>query len=89
VPKSYQETMMSEDAENWETAIKEELLSIMENKTWKLTPIPEGRVIIQNKWVFNKKLGYKSTPPRLKARLVAKGLHKNLASTMKKLSPLF
>jgi hypothetical protein len=46
---------MSEDAENWETAIKEELLSIMENKTWKLTPIPEGRVIIQNKWVFNLK----------------------------------
>jgi hypothetical protein len=49
VPKSYQETMMSEDAENWETAIKEELFSKMENKTWKLTPIPEERVIIQNK----------------------------------------
>jgi hypothetical protein len=39
----------------------------MENKTWKLTPIPEERVIIQNKWVFNKKLGYKGTPPCFKA----------------------
>ncbi|KZR96252.1 Uncharacterized protein APZ42_009512 [Daphnia magna] len=57
VPKSYQEAMISEDAESWETAIKEEFLSLMENKTWELTPLPEGRAIIQNKWVFDIKPG--------------------------------
>jgi hypothetical protein len=49
VPKSYQEAMTSEDAESWETAIKEEFLSLMENKTWDLTPLPGCRAIIQNK----------------------------------------
>jgi len=73
VPKSYQEAMTSEEAGSWETAIKEEYLSLMENGTWELTQLPEGRTTIQNKWVFDIKPGYKSTPPRFKARLVAKG----------------
>ena len=45
----------------------------MENKTWELTPLPEGRETIENKWVFDIKPSYKDTPPRFKARLVAKG----------------
>ncbi len=65
--------MVSEDAEMWETAIREEYSSLMENGTWELTPLPEGRTVIQNKWVFDIKPGYKNTPPRFKARLVAKG----------------
>lgn len=73
VPKCYQEAIVSEDVEKWETAIREEYSSLMENGTWELTPLPEGRTVIQNKWVFNIKPGYKNTPPRFKARLVAKG----------------
>jgi hypothetical protein len=73
VPKSYQEAMISEDAASWEPAIQEEFSSLMENKTWELTPLPEGRETIENKWVFDIKPGYKDTPPRFKARLVAKG----------------
>jgi hypothetical protein len=47
VPKSYQEAMISEDAESWEPTIQEEFLSLMENKTWELTPLPEGRETIE------------------------------------------
>lgn len=47
VPKSYQEAMISEDAKSWEPTIQEEFLSLMENKTWELTPLPEGRETIE------------------------------------------
>ena len=53
--------------------MQEEFSSLMENKTWELTPLPEGRETIENKWVFDIKPSYKDTPPRFKARLVAKG----------------
>ncbi len=73
VPKSYPEALRSEEAQQWKTAIKDEYFSLIENGTWELTPLPEGRTTIQNKWVFVIKPGYKNTPPRFKARLVAKG----------------
>ena len=41
VPKCYQEAMVSEDLEKWETAIREEYSSLMGNGTWELTPLPE------------------------------------------------
>jgi hypothetical protein len=34
----------------------------MENGTWELVQLPEGRAVIQNKWVFDIKLSYKTTP---------------------------
>ena len=62
VPKCYQEAMVSEDAEMWEMAIREEYSTLMENGTWELTPLTEGRTVIQNKWVFDIKPSYKNTP---------------------------
>jgi hypothetical protein len=73
VPKDYQEAISSEDAHNWKIAIEEEHSSLMENGTWELVQLPEGRAVIQNKWVFDIKLSYKTTPSRFRARLIAKG----------------
>lgn len=73
MPKSYQEALESEDANWWKKAIEEEFSSLMENGTWNLVPLPEGRTTIQNKWVFDIKPGHNDSPPRFKARLVAKG----------------
>jgi hypothetical protein len=62
LPMDYQEAISSEDAHNWKMAIEEEYSSLMENGTWELVQLPEGRAVIQNKWVFTIKPGYKTTP---------------------------
>jgi hypothetical protein len=38
-----------------------------------IVQLPEGRAVIQNKWVFDIKPSYNPTPSRFKARLVAIG----------------
>ena len=89
LPKDYQEAISSEDAHNWKMAIKEEYSSLMENGTWELVQLPEGRAVIQNKWVFTIKPGYKTTPPRFKARLVAKGFTQEYGVDYEETFPLF
>ena len=45
----------------------------MKNETWVLATLPEGRTIVENRWIFSIKQGHKDVPTRYKARLVAKG----------------
>lgn len=45
----------------------------MENETWIIVPLPEGRRAIKCKWVLDFKEGYEGVDPRWKARLVACG----------------
>ena len=45
----------------------------MEHKTWDLVKAPEGRNIIDSKWVFKVKTNADGTIERHKARLVARG----------------
>lgn len=73
IPLSYEKALSSEEAHYWRAAIQEEFNSLRENGTWDLTPLPERRSTVRNKWVFDYKRGYKGVPPRLKCRLVAKG----------------
>ena len=51
----------------------DEYASLMKNNTWKLFPLPPGRVPIKCRWVFDIKAGYEGVPERYKARLVALG----------------
>ena len=57
----------------WEEAIQYEYKSLIDNQTWKLVPLPEGRPIVGCKQIFRYKLGADGTIQRFRARLVAKG----------------
>ena len=72
-PKSYQEALVSPEADLWKSAMEEEYSSLIENGTWELTALPEGRTTVKSKWVFKIKPGYKDVAVRFKGRMVAKG----------------
>ena len=59
--------------ENWSAAGNAEYESLMENDTWELVDLPEGRKPIEYKWIFKVKRGSDGDIKRYKARLVAKG----------------
>jgi hypothetical protein len=53
--------------------MQEEYNSLIENNTWTLCQLPQGRKAIKNKWVFKTKLDANGNVSRYKARLVVKG----------------
>lgn len=73
VPQSYEEIEEREDKEVWKQAVREEMTSLIENKTWTLTSLPTGKKSISSKWVFKIKKDEDGNPSRFKARLVIKG----------------
>lgn len=72
-PSSYEEIKTRPDRPKWEAAIKDELKSLSINNTWTLVPRPEGRNIVDCKWIFSIKNDEFGKPCRFKARLVARG----------------
>ncbi|KAK0584100.1 hypothetical protein LWI29_007622 [Acer saccharum] len=74
VPYTYREAVDSTDNVKWKMAMDEEMQSLHQNETWKLTPLPKGKRAIGCKWVYAKKEGALGKDNiRYKARLVAKG----------------
>ena len=69
-PESIEEALADED---WTAAANAEYESLMENNTWELVSLPEGRKPIECKWIFKVKRGSNGEVNRYKARLVAKG----------------
>lgn len=72
-PRNFREAMSSPQKEEWFKAMKEELLSIEANNTWKPVDLPSGRKTVGSKWVYKIKLDDKGNIARYKARLVAQG----------------
>ena len=72
-PKTLEEALASDHAEEWKTAIDSEYESLIENKTWELVELPSERKAIGCKWVFKVKHASNGEVERFKARLVAKG----------------
>jgi hypothetical protein len=72
-PTNFRSAMESPQADQWETAMEEEMDSLMDNETWTLTNLPPGRQAIENRWVYKLKLDGEGKVRRFKARLVAKG----------------
>ena len=70
---SFKDAISCEDSDKWIPAIQEEYNSILENETWSVVPLSEGRKAMKCKWVLDFKPGYKGVMPRYKARLVACG----------------
>ncbi len=73
IPISFKDAMNCPEAEKWKEAIEDEYKSLMENKTWDITALPQNRKAIKCKWNFDYKPGHKGVDPRYKARLVACG----------------
>jgi transposase InsO family protein len=72
-PISYHEAVNSPDKEKWLAAMRDELKSIQENKTWILCDLPWGRKCIGSRWVFKVKKDGNNKIMKYKARVVAKG----------------
>ncbi len=73
IPINYKDAISCPDSLKWKAGIEDEYASIIENKTWDIVPLPEGRKPIKCKWVLDYKPGHKETEARYKARLVACG----------------
>lgn len=62
-----------EDSEKWICAMKDEIKSLEENKTWNLVELPKEKKVIKTKWIFKTKRNVDGDITRFKARLVARG----------------
>ena len=58
---------------DWESAMDDEMKSIMKNETWKLVSPPKDCKLIGLKWVFKIKRDENNQIQKYKARLVVKG----------------
>ena len=65
--------MRSEEREEWKKAMNREKGSMREMKTWEKTRVPEGKKVIDAKWVFTTKYDEDGREVKKKARLVARG----------------
>lgn len=72
-PATYEEAVTSPNAEEWITAMKEEMSSMAKNHVWELVDLPPGRKTVGNKWVLKVKRKADGSIDKYKARLVAKG----------------
>lgn len=73
IPNSYSEIKNRDDQFQWEKAIKEEIDSLIDNKTWDLVPYPTNKNIVDCRWIFTIKNDADGNPAKYKARLVARG----------------
>ena len=68
------EAFSGEHSKEWKQATDSEFKSLIENDTWELVPMSEGKNIVGNKWVFKVKRDENGDVQRYnKARLVAQG----------------
>ena len=61
------------DTWKWKEVMDLKYQSLIDNKTWTLTPLPIGRKSIGCKWIFKIKYNANGSVERYKARVVAKG----------------
>ena len=71
-PKTVQEALDSPESVQWKQAMENEILAMKKNEVWSLMKLPQDVKIIDNKWVFKRKVDSKGEV-KFKARLVAKG----------------
>ena len=70
---TYTEAAQPSKSQQWQRALDEEMRSLMDNNMWTLIDKPRGRLIVNNKWVYEAKLKTDGTVDKYKAKLVAKG----------------
>jgi len=70
-PITWQEAKQSDDVEAWRTALEDEYLAQIRNKTWEIVSRPKNRKVISNRFVFCTKEN--GLAMKRKVRLVARG----------------
>ena len=51
-PQSYEEAIISPQAQEWKAAMQEEMDSLTQHGTWQLEKLPEGKRPVKNEWIF-------------------------------------
>ncbi|CAI7817824.1 unnamed protein product, partial [Closterium sp. NIES-53] len=72
-PATLEEALSGPQKEEWKATMDAEFNSLIENGTWELVELPEGRRAISSKWVFKVKSGADGGLEQFKNLLVAKG----------------
>ncbi len=72
-PKTFREALNGEHSKEWKKAADAEYASLMENGTWELVKLPDGRKPLSCRWVFRVKYLHDGKVDRFKGRVVAKG----------------
>ncbi|CAI7893970.1 unnamed protein product [Closterium sp. NIES-53] len=72
-PATVEEALSGPQKEEWKPALDAEFDGLIENGTWELVELPEGRRPISSKWVLKVKSGPDGALEHFKSRLVAKG----------------
>jgi hypothetical protein len=67
------EAFVSPDTDDWKEVVRNEMNSILSNRTWELVDQPYGYKPMGCKWVFKKKFMPDGTIHKYNVRLVAKG----------------
>ena len=70
-PECYDEAVQVDTKFQWESAMKDEIDSLLKNKTWDLCKLPIGKRALQKKWVYRLK-EEEGGKKIFKARLVVK-----------------
>ena len=70
-PECYDEAVQVDTKIQWESAMKDEMDSLLRNKTWDLCKFPASKRALQNKWVYKLK-EEDGGKKRFKAKLVVK-----------------
>ena len=73
VPDTFEQARDCDDSVQWKRAMDDELESLVDNDTFELVNLPEGRKCIGGKWVYAVKQGNAENDVKYKARYVAKG----------------
>lgn len=76
-PTTYEEAINCEHSEKWYEAMENEVKVLAENNTWTEVEIPDGKKVIDTKWVYRVKYDGEGNPHQFKARLVARGFQQN------------
>lgn len=72
-PTTFEEAIKNEE---WNKAMKEEMMEIEKNGTWELRDLLEGKSAIGLKWIFKTKFHADGSIQKYKAQLVANGYSK-------------
>lgn len=73
VPETFKQAEECENSVQWKRAMDDEMESLVDNDTFELTVLPEGRKCVGGKWVYAVKQGSNENEVKYKARYVAQG----------------
>ena len=71
-PQTYRDAVNCEESSEWYKAMDSEMESLVQNETFKVEELSEGKTVIGGRWVYATKLDVDGNVKH-KARYVAKG----------------